>query len=214
MYDTIDKYKIRESMIINMDESPYFWEYLPRNILASKLSKCAYGWKRGFHNIRSTLILAAAADGTLLRPSLILNRSTPYILKCNNEIDLLLNSPNGWNNTQLTKKWIEKILVPYVKNEHCLLVWDSFESHKCDDMLNFLKKYPNIHLSAIVGGMTSVGQPLDISINKKFKTICKKQYLKHTNKLLEFLIESNGFAQITSQISSNIIKSNHFLFIY
>jgi len=62
--------------------------------------------------------------------------------------------------------------------------------------------------------MTSVGQPLDISIDKKFQTICKKQYLKHTNKLLEFLIESNGFAQITSQISSNIIKSNPFLFIY
>jgi len=94
--ETIKRLKIPPSRIFNMDETPYYWEYLPRKIVAPTLSKVATGWKRGYHNCRSTLILTIAADGSMLRPSLILQRKTPYILKCQNEINMeIMNSVNG-----------------------------------------------------------------------------------------------------------------------
>jgi len=98
-----------------MDETPIFWEYLPRKILTSTMSKCAFGWRRGYHNAQSTLILAANASGNMFPPSLVLKRKSPYYLQCENDIGFcLMNSSNGWNKGDLTIKWIEKILLPYV----------------------------------------------------------------------------------------------------
>jgi len=54
--DAISKYKIQNSMIINMDESPYFWEYLPRKVICSStLSKVAEGWKKNYYHERQPL---------------------------------------------------------------------------------------------------------------------------------------------------------------
>ena len=86
--EIVKKYKIPESRIINMDETPYFWEYLPRKVLAPKLSNVASGWKCGYQNNRSTLILAIATNGHLLNPTLILQRKIPYTLKCPNTINM------------------------------------------------------------------------------------------------------------------------------
>ena len=118
-------------MILNMDESPYFWEYLPRKVVTPTLSKVLKGWKRGYHQCHSTLILTIAADGTILRPSLVLKRKTPYILKCANEINMdLLSSESGWADENIIVQWFKNTLLPYVKNNHCMLIWNTFEAHK------------------------------------------------------------------------------------
>jgi len=73
-----------------------------------------------------SIILAATASGNMLPPSLILKRKSPYFLQCENGIDLcVMNSSNGWNNGDLTVKLIERILLPYIGNEQCLLIFVS-----------------------------------------------------------------------------------------
>ena len=209
---TIKKFNIPNSLILNMDETPYYWEYLPRKIITPKLCKVAAGWKRGYQHCRSTLMLTVAADGTFLRPALILQRKTPYILKCNNEINMeIMNSNNGWADENVVIKWIKDVILPYVKDNHCMLLWDTYEAHKSDKVLNFLKKYPNIHTSMIVGGRTSLDQPLDISINKQFKTICKKESIKSANTLLKYLEETRNLNQ-GDNIDNKIVRSNYYLF--
>ena len=209
--DEIKRYNIKESMVINMDESPFFWEYLPRKVLAPKMSKTATGWKKGFSHARSTLILGVTADSQMLRPSLVLKRKTRYILQRENDIGLLLmNSNNGWLDEDIAIEWLTKVLLPYVKKEHCLLLWDSFEGHISEKVLKFLNGYKNIHVSIIVGGTTPIHLPLDISINKRFKSICRQYSVQHSNYTLRVLNQSNATGHTKSSMSQNIKKSELF----
>ena len=172
--DKILKHNIQPEYIINFDETPFFWDYLPRKVATPKLSKSATDWKRGYHKSRSTLCLAITAAGDFLRPALILKRQKPYVLQSINDIDLLLlHSENGWVNQKIMIEWLQRVLLPYVGRNNCMFLYDSFEAHISDEVLNFLRGYPNIQLGVIVGGTTSTDQPLDLKINKSFKDICR-----------------------------------------
>lgn len=212
--DQIKKFKIPKCRIINMDESPYYWEYLPRKVIAPKLSKIASGWKHGYHNHRSTLMLSVSADGHMLTPCIILKRESAYTLKCDNEIKMTIyNSPNGWSNEDLIIKWLDDILLPYVKGKHCILLWDTYEAHKSDKVLEYLKKHPHVHIGMIVGGRTSKDQPLDISINKQFKDICKKESICYTNSLIRFLDESNYLTAQSNTRDETVVQSKYLLLL-
>ena len=204
---TIKKYKINESMVINMDESPYFWEYLLNKVIASKMARQAKGWKRNYQNARSTLVLAVTASGKMLPPTLILKRMTQYYLQTHNDIGLLLlNNAKGWIDEDLTIQWLKTILIPYVKQEHCMLIWDSFEAHISEKVIAFLEDYKNIHVGVIVGGMTAKSQPLDIMINKKFKSICKRESIRSANVLLDLFNETNAHGQTKISSDNTILK--------
>ena len=58
MKTLISRYKIKPEHIINLDKTPFFWEYLPRKIVCNKFSKRAAAYKRGDHHRRSTVTLA------------------------------------------------------------------------------------------------------------------------------------------------------------
>jgi len=111
-----------------------------------------------------------------------------------------------------TKK--TKLLTPQaVKKEPCLLLWDSFERHTSSNVFQFLNKHPNIHVAVIVGGTTAFSQPLGISINKKFKTACRKYSVEHSNLTLQVMNQSNAIAQNKNIMSQNILKDdkNHYV---
>jgi len=61
-------------------------------------------------------------------------------------------------------------------NQPSMLVLDAFKGHLTDSMKNQLCKMKT-ELVVIPGGMTSVLQPMDISINKPFKDRLRQQYL-------------------------------------
>jgi len=58
-----------------------------------------------------------------------------------------------------------------------MLVLDAFKGHLTDSVKNQLRKM-NTELVVILGGMTSVLQPTDVSINKPFKDRLREQHLK------------------------------------
>ena len=134
-----------------------YWQYLPRKVVYKKGSKVVPSMKTGFDHKRSTVTLACTAWGDLLKPALILRRKTDYRLKCENKIDILLQkSDNGWSNTKTFTEWIEKILLPFIENNECLLIMDSYEGHINQDIRKFLKSYPKIHTLIIPDGYTDV----------------------------------------------------------
>jgi len=76
------------------------------------MTKEASSWKRNYHKARSTLALAATADGNLFKQALVLKKESAYTLKYRNDLEmLLLNSPNGWMNETLTISRLKQILV-------------------------------------------------------------------------------------------------------
>ena len=190
MREIIKKHKIEAKYIINLDETPLFWEYLPRKIVCSKFSSKCSAWKRGYDHSRSTVALAVTGNGKALRPTLILKRTTPYHLQVDNDIALLtLHNKKGWMEETLMLEWIDRVLLPYVKNAHALLLMDSFEAHMSSKVLSHLAKFPNIHVGIIVGGTTSYCQPLDITVNKEFKSVCRKKSLEYSNRIVQSLHE-------------------------
>jgi hypothetical protein len=61
-------------------------------------------------------------------------------------------------------------------NQPSMLALDAVKGHVTDSMKNQLRKMKS-ELVIILGGMTSVLQPMDISINKPFKDRLGQQYL-------------------------------------
>jgi len=196
-----------------MDETPFFWEYLPRRVATRKLSKTTKGWKRGYDHSRSTLTLAITAAGTFLRPCLVLKRKSAYELQATNDIGLwLTHTANGWMSSETTIGWLKEILIPYVNSRQCLLMFDSYQGHINDSVFNFLQKYPNIHLGVIVGGTTARDQPLDIKVNKAFKDECRKRAIRLTNNLLEAVFQSGEMKNHeSSSINKKLVKGIFFV---
>ncbi len=90
---------------INMDETPMYWEYLPRRVIHRKGTKVISSIKTGFEYRRSTLTLACSAFSNVLKPALILRRKRPYELGCSNHIQIFLQkSDNGWQNSGTMKE--------------------------------------------------------------------------------------------------------------
>ena len=148
----------------------------------------------------------------MLRPTMILKRKTPYTLQCKNDIDLLItNSDNGWMNSEILIEWFNKILIPYVGKNHCLLLYDSYEAHISNAIFNFLKDYTNIHIGVIVGGTTNTDQPLDIKVNKVFKDYCRSRAIRFTNHMLTALHKSGEASKKEKEENTNIVQGN-FLF--
>jgi DDE superfamily endonuclease len=86
---------------------------------------------------------------------------------------------NGWMDTNLMIKYIDYLNDLRVKNEirgdSSMLVYDSFRGHLEKSVKQ--KFYESgIHLAVIPGGLTSVCQPLDVSINKPFKDNLRKEW--------------------------------------
>ena len=74
---------------------------------------------------------------------------------------------NVWCDNFIFKEWIKKIFIPYQKSlcEKCILIIDKASSHSSDDSLEFLNDM-NISYLLIPSAMTSILQPMDLSVNK------------------------------------------------
>jgi hypothetical protein len=61
-----------------------------------------------------------------------------------------------------------------LSKEPAMMVYDSFRGH-LEESVKIKFKQHNFHLAVIPAGLTSVCQPLDVSINKPFKDNLRKE---------------------------------------
>jgi len=124
------------------------------------------------------VMLAASADGRKLPPLLILKRKT--LLKSEAFLkDVIVRAQDkGWMTEELMLEWLKIVWGHRPRtflNQPSILVLDAFKGHLTDSMKNRLRKMKT-ELVVIPGGMTSVLQPMDVSINKPFKDRLRQQY--------------------------------------
>lgn len=154
----------------NMDETPVSFD-LPTNTTVDELGARSVSIRTtGHERTNFTVVLTCMADGTKLPPLIIFKLKN--IPRGNFPPGVIIRTnQKGWMNENEMLFWIENVWVKRerLSNPQSLLVLDSFSAHIVDSVKRrFIEKKTDI--AVIPGGLTSRLQPLDVSVNKSFKS--------------------------------------------
>uniref|UniRef100_H3A289 DDE-1 domain-containing protein n=1 Tax=Latimeria chalumnae TaxID=7897 RepID=H3A289_LATCH len=116
-----------------------------------------------------TVVLTCMADGTKLKPRITFKCKTlskGTFLKA----VIIAVHEKGWMNEHEAKDWIDRVWKagPRGLYDKVLLVFDAFRGCLHTSIRERLKKVW-IDIAVISGGLTSLLQPLDTTVNKSFK---------------------------------------------
>ncbi len=158
-------------LISNMDETPMTFD-LPSNTTVDEMGIRTVSIRTtGHKKTNFTVVLTCMADSTKLPPVVIFKLKNVPWGNFPPEIIVRAN-PTGWMNENEMLYWIENVwsrCAGRLSNPQSLLVLDSFSAHIVDSVkCRFGEK--NTNIAVIPGGLTSRLQPLDVSINKSFKS--------------------------------------------
>jgi DDE superfamily endonuclease/Tc5 transposase DNA-binding domain len=169
MYRRI-QYDYPLAYIGNMDETPVSFD-LPTNTTVDEWGARSVSIRTtGHEKTNFTVVLSCMADGTKLPPLIIFKLKNIPRGNFSPEVIIRANK-TGWMNESEMLFWIENVWTKRERfsNPNSLLVLDSFSAHIVDSVKRrFNEKHTNI--AVIPGGLTSRLQPLDVSVNKSFKT--------------------------------------------
>lgn len=163
------EYDFPLASIGNMDETPVQFDMIGNNTVDVKGAKTITVRSTGHEKSHFTAVLSCLANGVKLKPMVIFKRKT--MPKEKFPIGVLVHvQEKGWMDEAGVNLWVREIWDkrPAAFNKRSLLVWDSFRGHLCDSVKNNLKA-GRTETAVIPGGMTSICQPLDVSLNRPFK---------------------------------------------
>lgn len=166
--------EFEDQFIINMDETPMYFDLLPGKTVDVKGRKSIRIRTTGSEKRHLTIVLAVSAAGDVLSPMVIFKGKRPLNLDVPKGWIICVQE-KAWMDETLMLRWVKEILLPHTKKERCLLVMDSFPAHLTDDVKKTLRK-GNTVTAIIPGGCTSKVQPLDVSLNKPFKIDLRKSW--------------------------------------
>ena len=176
-----------EYRIINCDETPIYFEMPDTTTIDIMGNKEVIIDTKGNEKKRISVLLTIVDDGSKLPAVLIFKgKNGKFIEKeINGNIHVLrkeifaLVQENSRCDSQIFSSWHENIPLNYEKkiNKKCLLILDKALSHIDNDILEKFRLYKT-HYVYIPGGLTRYLQPLDIGINKVFKSVVKNEYSK------------------------------------
>ena len=161
-----------------MDETPLCFDMPQSRTINNVGEKTVKIRTTGNEKNHVTVVLACAADGSKLKPVVIFNRKT--LPKLKNTHGVVVSAQHkGWMDTERMKLWIEKVWRARrggLGRQRSLLALDVFEVHMTDDVKGALKR-ENTDMAVIPGGLTSILQPLDVSLNKPFKDNVRRMWM-------------------------------------
>jgi len=163
----------------NADDMAIYLDMPPNYMLEKKGVKEVLLKTTGCEKLRLTVMLAATADGRKLPLLLILKRKTLPRSEAFPKDVIVRAQEKGWMAEELMLEWLKIVWGRRPRaflNQPSMLVLDAFIGHLTDSMKNQLRK-TKTELVVIPGGMTSVLQPMDVSINKPFKDRLRRHYL-------------------------------------
>jgi hypothetical protein len=166
------------SQIGNADQTPVFFD-MPLDVtVESKGQKSIPILTSGNEKQRCTVMLTVLADGKKLPPFIVFKRKTlPKGMNFPRGIKVRAQE-KGWMDNHLVMDWIncvwEKRAGALLRSRN-MLVLDSFRGHTMENVKERLRQ-GNTDTVIIPGGCTSLLQPLDVCINRPFKTHLRRLY--------------------------------------
>ncbi|MCU7881477.1 MAG: hypothetical protein KZQ60_13760 [Candidatus Thiodiazotropha sp. (ex Lucinoma aequizonata)] len=166
------------SQIGNADQTPLTFDLPYASSINAKGAKTVTINTTGNEKNRFTVMLACTADGGKLPPYVIFKRKTLPKNMTWPEGIVVRCQAKGWMDDALTRDWVKTVWGkrPGGFTKRSLLVLDSFRCHKSDDIKEILRNDHRTRLAIIPGGMTSVLQPLDVSVNKPMKVLLQRRW--------------------------------------
>ena len=166
-------------LIANMDETPLTFDMPPNRTINNTGEKTIKIRTTGNEKNRVTVVLACCGNGSKIKPMVIFKRKN--VPKINNQHGVVVSAQQkGWMDSEQMKVWIEKAWrrrLGGLGRRKSLLVYDAFEAHVTDTVKAAFKR-ENTDLAVIPGGLTSILQPLDVSLNKPFKDGVRKRWME------------------------------------
>ena len=165
------------SQIGNADQTPLTFDLPYQTTVSTKGSKTVTVNTTGNEKNRFTVMLACTADGGKLPPYIIFKRKTLLEVKWPEGV-IIRFQDKGWMDDNLMRDWIKTVSGkrPGGYTKKSLLVLHSFQCHKSNDVKELLKEENRARLAIIPGGMTSILQPLDVSVNKPMKVLLQRKW--------------------------------------
>jgi len=162
----------------NADETAIYLDMPPNYTLEKKGVKEVFLKTTGCENLRLILVvmLAATAEGRKLPTLLILKRKTLPKSEAFPKDVIVRAQEEGWMTEEVMLEWLKIVWGRRPRNQPSMLILDTFKGHLTNSVKNQLRKMKN-ELVVMPGGMTSVLQPMDVSIIKPFKDRSRQQYL-------------------------------------
>ena len=157
-----------------------------------------------------TAVLAITAAGDYLPTQLLYQGKTP---KCHPQISFpsgwdVWHSENHWSNELTMKRYIDKIIVPFVTKKRQELkldpmspaaaIFDYFRGQTTNDILSHLRSHGIVPIQ-LPANCTEKLQPLDISVNKPMKDHLKSKFQLWYAQEVRKQLETTGVTQIKDQ---------------
>ena len=120
-----------------------------------------------------TVVLTVLADGVVL-PALAIfkGKKQPKF----HEVGVFIRAQEkAWMDESVMLEWIDLVWEPATEGRRALIVHDSFSAHLTVAIKQRLKEINTVPV-VIPGGCTSKVQPLDVSINKPFKSYVRRYW--------------------------------------
>ena len=178
--NAVREHNIPDELVINMDETgiPVVpvsnWTMAPEG--SSQVSIIGKEDKN-----QVTAVLMSTLSGAFPQPQIIYKGKTQqchphYIFPAEFDVH---HSPNHWANTDTMLRWIDTCLGPYIAQtkanlrlpdtQKALMIFDVFAVHRATEVREKLEQM-NCMQVYIPAGCTGELQPLDVSVNKPFKS--------------------------------------------
>jgi len=172
------------SNIVNMDQTPLAWEYLEGKTYEMKGNKTVWAksQKSGWGKRQTTMQFTIFADGVARVLPLMIFRGLENskitirrreALRYDTRVVVVFNS-KAYATTTTILHWLSKQLLPELVGLPTLLIMDLLRSYKTKPVKKLLKKN-DVTLSLVPAGCTGIAQPVNISFNRPFKDMLKKE---------------------------------------
>ncbi|KAK7471496.1 hypothetical protein BaRGS_00035835 [Batillaria attramentaria] len=153
-----------------MDETPMNFDMVPNRTINKKGENTVSVRTRGAEKRHLTVVLTCTASGEV-PPSMVIFKKIREV-KVNARGMVVTVQPKGWMDDTLMSRYIKEIFVRHV-GQDSLLVMDSFRFHISAATKKVLRR--NKITSVIIpGGCSGKVQPLDVAINKPYKSVLRK----------------------------------------
>lgn len=160
-----------DSEILNMDETPVWFEMPGKSSLAKVGDKEVRVCSTGHDKEKLTVTLGAYADGTKLAPLVHLPGVRPpkkEEIPAGIQVIMCGAGKKSWANEDSIMFWLSK-LYGVNNRRRRILVWDAFRAHLTPKVKELVRGRYNSDMAAIPGGCTCKLQPADVSWNRPFK---------------------------------------------
>lgn len=179
---------------------------------SGRVEIAGYGDKRMI-----TATFAATLSGQFLPMQVLYGGKTDRCHPKHNfpaEFDIFHN-PNHWANEECTIRFIEKVILPYVKatrlklglpNQTAMVIFDVFRGQTTAAVCNILEEN-NLVYQHITSGCTDKLQPLDISVNKSAKSYLRENFSNwYAEKVKQQLDEGKQACEVQVDMRLSVMK--------